>query len=162
MLVTVHVAAGTIGLVLGPIAMVSGKRRGPHTRAGEAYHWAYLVLFLTAVALAILDWERSWWLALVGTRSYAFALFGYLAAKRRRPGWLRRHITGQGGSYIAMTSATLVVNWDNLTGTPGRESPLPWLVPTLIGTPILFWLAAQIEAGKRPKSWARARTARSP
>ena len=151
-----HVAAGTTGLVLGPVAMFSAKRRGRHTRAGEAYYWAFVALFVSAVALAAINWERSWWLALVGAGSYAFALLGYRAAKRRRPGWLRKHVAGQGGSYIAMTSALLVVNWDNITGTTGRESFLPWILPTLVGTPILLWLGAQIDAGKRPKCRAAA------
>lgn len=154
-ILTLHVASGIAGLVLGPVAMFSAKRRGRHTRAGTAYHWVFLSLFLTAAALAVMDWERSWWLALVGAGSYAFALVGYLAAKRRRPNWLPRHVAGQGGSYIAMTSATLVVNWENLTGTPGRESPLPWALPTLIGTPLLVWVIHQIEAGRRPRRRVR-------
>lgn len=148
---TIHVAAGVAGLVLGPVAMFSRKRRGRHTRVGEAYHWTFAVLFVSAVTLAVLDWSESWFLAPVGAGSYAFALLGYVAAKRRRPGWLIPHVTGQGGSYIAMTSATLVVNWENLTGTVGRESPLPWLLPTLVGTPLIFWVAHEIDAGRRPK-----------
>jgi hypothetical protein len=84
---TIHIAAGVAGLVLGPVAMLAGKRRGRHTRAGEAYHWAFVVLFASAVALAIMDWSESWFLAFVGAGSYAFALVGYVAAKRRRPDW---------------------------------------------------------------------------
>ena len=33
-----HIAAGLTGLILGPLAMFVAKRRGFHTRAGEAYH----------------------------------------------------------------------------------------------------------------------------
>jgi hypothetical protein len=140
----IHVSCGSTGLLLGPVAMLSGKRRGRHTRAGEAYHWVFLVLFLSAVALAVLDWERVWWLAFVGAASYGLALLGYLAAKRRWKGWLRAHVAGQGGSYIAMVTALLVVN-------TSVGSPLPWVVPTLVGTPIIAWVNNQIAAGKRPK-----------
>jgi hypothetical protein len=143
---TIHVACGSTGLVLGPVAMVSGKRRGTHTRFGEAYHWVFLVLFLSAVALAVLNWDQVWWLAFVGAFSYAFALLGYMAAKRRWNGWLRAHVAGQGGSYIAMVTALLVVNI-------GVTSPLPWVVPTLIGTPIIRWVSNQVALGKRPKGW---------
>ena len=143
---TIHVACGSTGLVLGPVAMVSGKRRGTHTRFGEAYHWVFLVLFLSAVALAVLNWDQVWWLAFVGAFSYAFALLGYMAAKRRWNGWLRAHVAGQGGSYIAMVTALLVVN-------TGVGSPLPWVVPTLIGTPIIRWVSNQVALGKRPKAW---------
>jgi hypothetical protein len=145
---TIHVACGSVGLVLGPIAMVSGKRRGTHTRAGEAYHWLFLVLFASAVALAVLNWDEVWWLAFVGAASYGFAVLGYLAAKRRWAGWLRAHVAGQGGSYIAMVTALLVVN-------TGGAYPLAWIVPTLIGTPIIRWVSNQIALGKRPKEWAR-------
>jgi hypothetical protein len=141
---TVHIASGSAGLVLGPVAMFSGKRHGTHTRAGEAYHWIFLSLFLSAVALALLNWDEVWWLAFVGAGSYGFALLGYLAAKRRWKGWLRAHVAGQGGSYVAMVTALLVVN-------TGGESPLPWVIPTLIGTPIITWVSSQIAAGKRPK-----------
>jgi hypothetical protein len=108
------------------------------------YHWVFLVLFLSAVALAVLNWDEVWWLAFVGAASYGLALLGYLAAKRRWDGWLRAHVAGQGGSYIAMVTALLVVN-------TGGGSPLPWIVPTLIGTPIITWVSNQIAAGKRPK-----------
>ncbi len=147
----VHVAAGTVGLLLGPVAMLAPKRRGAHTRAGEAYHWTVLALFVSAVGLAILNWSEVWWLALVGAGSYGFALMGYLAAKRRPRGWLAPHISGQGGSYIALLSAFLVVNWKAFTGTPGFASPLPWVLPTLIGSPIIAWTIAQVARGKRPK-----------
>ena len=140
----IHVGCGSTGLLLGPVAMFSAKRRGRHTLAGEAYHWVFLVLFLSAVALAVLNWDQVWWLAPVGAFSYAFALLGYLSGKVRWRGWLRFHVAGQGGSYIAMVTALLVVN-------TGVGSPLPWLVPTLIGAPIISWVNAQVAAGKRPK-----------
>jgi len=35
----------------------------------------------------------------------------------------------------------------------GVGSPLPWVVPTLIGTPIIRWVSSQVALGKRPKGW---------
>jgi uncharacterized membrane protein YeaQ/YmgE (transglycosylase-associated protein family) len=104
----------------------------------------FLVLFFSAVALAILNWEEVWWLAPVGAVSYALALLSYLAGKLRWKGWLRSHVAGQGGSYIAMVTALFVVN-------TGGASPLPWVLPALIGTPIVIWVNGQVAAGKRPK-----------
>jgi hypothetical protein len=69
----------------------------------------FLVLFLSALSLAIPD-PSVWWLGLVGAGSYGFAVMGYLTAKRRRPGWIFPHISGQGGSYISMKTALLVLN----------------------------------------------------
>jgi hypothetical protein len=83
--------------------------------------------------------------------SYAFAFVAYVAAKRRWPGWLAAHVSGQGGSYIAMVTAILVVNWQLLTGTRGRYSPWAWILPTLVGSPIIAWVNVQVGRGRRPK-----------
>src|SRR3954453_22663905 len=91
---SLHIAAGSAGLVLGPVAMFSAKRRGVHTRTGEVYYYVFVLLFASSVLLAMLDFSRAWWLALVGAFSYYFALKGYRAAKRRGPGWLPRHVSG--------------------------------------------------------------------
>lgn len=150
-ILALHIAAGAAGLILGPIAMRARKRRGVHTRAGEAYHWVVLAVCLTASLLAFLDWERLWWFLPIALGSYAFALVGYMAAKRRWQGWLRGHIAGQGGSYIAMVTAVLVVNWETLTGTRGIHSPWAWALPTVVGSPIIAWVTYQVRIGKRPK-----------
>jgi hypothetical protein len=101
--------------------------------------------------LAVLDWERLWWFLPIAAGSYAFALLGYVSAKRRWRGWFRAHITGQGGSYIAMTTALLVVNWETLTGARGISSPVAWALPTVVGSPIIAWVIYQVRIGKRPK-----------
>jgi hypothetical protein len=150
-ILALHIAAGATGLVLGPIAMAAAKRPGPHTRIGEAYHWTMLVACLSAGTLAALDWPRIGWFLPIAAGSYAFALLGYLAAKRRWPGWLRWHIAGQAGSYIAMVTALLVVNWETLFGSPGVRSPWAWALPTLVGSPIIAWVNFQVRRGKRPR-----------
>jgi uncharacterized membrane protein len=58
---TIHVTARIAGLMIGPVAMVARKRRGVHTRAGEAYHWVFLAVAVSAIVLAALDWSRLWW-----------------------------------------------------------------------------------------------------
>ena len=155
-ILALHIAAGLVGLVVGPVAMTAWKGSRLHARAGEAYHWVMLAVCVSATALALLDWTRLWWFLPIAAGSYAFALVGYVAAKRRWRGWLVAHVSGQGGSYIAMLTAVLVVNWRMLTGTPGRGSPWPWLLPTLLGSPIIAWVNVQIRRGRRPKSLARA------
>jgi uncharacterized membrane protein len=139
-----HIAAGTTGLILGPLAMLATKRRGPHTRLGETYHWVMLAVCLSATALAILDWHRIWWFLPIAAFSYANALLGYLAAKRRRPGWLRRHVRGMGGSYIALVTALLVVN-------TRAQLPIAWFIPTIIGSPIIVWVLNEVDRGRRPR-----------
>ena len=146
-----HIALGTAGLILGPVAMTARKLPGLHTKTGEAYHWVMLGVCVSAGALAILDWGHLWWFLPIAVGSYAFAFLGYVAAKRRWKGWLRAHLTGQGGSYIAMVTAVLVVNWETLTGTRGAVSPWAWALPTVVGSPIIAWVTREVALGRRPK-----------
>ncbi len=146
-----HIAFGTLALILGPVAMFSRKIQGLHTRVGEVYHWMVLGVCLTASLMAVLDWSRLWWFLPIAAGSYAFAFVGYLSAKIRWRYWPGAHISGQGGSYIAMTTALLVVNWQNVFGSPGVFSPWAWALPTVVGSPIIAWLRREIALGRRPK-----------
>ncbi len=150
MILIAHIALGTAGLILGPVAMTARKLPGLHTKTGEAYHWVMLGVSLSAGMLAVLDWGRIWWFLPIAAGSYAFALLGYVAAKRRWRGWLRAHLAGQGGSYIAILTAVLVVNWETLTGAR-MVSPWAWALPTVVGTPIIAWVSREVALGRRPK-----------
>jgi hypothetical protein len=57
--------------------------------------------------------------------------------------WLDLHLTGQLGSFIAMTTAVMVVNFGNIWWA--------WAAPTIIGSPIIGWLKREVRAGRRPK-----------
>jgi uncharacterized membrane protein len=143
-----HVAAGVTGLILGPLAMKAAKQRGPHTRLGEAYHWVILAVCVSASVLAILAFQRIWWFLPIAGFSYANAFVGYMAAKRRRRGWLRMHVAGMGGSYIALVTALLVVN-------VGEALPLVWFLPTVVGSPIIAWVLNEVDHGRRPRRTAQ-------
>jgi len=130
-----HIIAGTIGLVIGPIVMYAPKRKGLHTQAGTAYFFSMTTVCASALILAGLHWKKSWWFALVAAFSFQFALRGYLAARNRGQNWLPRHISGMLGSYIAMTTALLVVNASAIPGS--IPDFVYWLLPTIIGTPLI-------------------------
>lgn len=133
----IHIAAGTFGLAIGPLAMLATKRRGLHSQIGEIYHWLMFIVCLSAAIMAIVHWERSWYFLGIGTFSYGFAFRGYIAARRRKPGWLFHHIGGMIGSYIAMVTALLVVNAKNLPVLNKMPTILVWLLPTIIGSPLI-------------------------
>lgn len=139
-----HILCGTLCLVMALGAFASNKRKGIHTILGNIYHWVFLLLALSAIALSVLDWERLWWFLPIALFSYAFALAGFLAAKIKWKNWLRFHLVGQGGSFIAMVTAVLVVNF-------GSSHLIVWFLPSIIGTPIIIWFAREIRAGRRPK-----------
>jgi hypothetical protein len=100
-LLLAHVAPGFTAIAVGPVAMLVRKAPGLHPRIGEVYHAAVLGVCLTAAGL---DWPRLWGFLPVALASYSFALLGYVAAKVRFRGWLRVHVIGQGGSYVAMVN----------------------------------------------------------
>lgn len=134
-----HIAAGVCGVLLGPVA-IAGAASGLDTnRRGwlsEAYHGAVLAVCVSAAGLALLDPAGLWWFLPIAAGSYAFALRGRLASRRRWPDWRRRSVSGFGGAYIALWTAILVVS--------ANSTPLLWLIPTVVGVPIVEWLARRV------------------
>ena len=97
MLLLAHIFMGTGALLLGPVAMLARKARVFHSRVGEIYHALVLGVCVTAGALAILGWGRS----------AAFSPDRHRLLRLRACGeWLRIHIVGQGGSYLALGVGT--------------------------------------------------------
>jgi len=126
----VHITAGTIGLLLGPLALTVPKRAGWHPRLGVAYQGAVAVMTASALGLAALAPGRLWWLGLSAVATEAAALAGWAVRRRHSSGWLGWHIRLMCGSYLSFVTAALVVNWAN---------PLAWVLPTAVGTPLIIW-----------------------
>jgi hypothetical protein len=138
LLLIVHITAGTLCLFVGAIAMFSRKRKGVHTNIGEVYHFGYIIIFLTAVAMSIMMWSQLQYLFYIALFSYAQALYGYLARKLRWNNWLRKHISGMLGSYIGIITAVLVVNGKPFTSLTGIPQLFLWFIPAIIGTPCII------------------------
>lgn len=135
---TVHVAAGALGLLLGPFAVAWADPTGWAARLGAAYQASVALLCATAVVLAV--WSPAlWWLALVAGATEVAALGGWWVRRARRPGWRVWQLRLTGGSYIALLTATVVVS---------VPSPLVWALPTLVGTPLIERAAARSRAGR--------------
>jgi len=133
------------------VVLLGRKRNSAHPVLGEIYHAVMFGICATAVTLALLNWSQLWGFLYIGTGSYAFAFVGYLAGKWRWKNWLAAHVIGQCGSYIAIITAVLVVNWKRVPGSGNTDSAWPWLLPTFVGTPIIFWLVREVELHRRPK-----------
>ncbi|MBD8071575.1 DUF2306 domain-containing protein [Bacillus sp. PS06] len=133
-----HIATGIICLISGVIAISSRKKKGKHTISGEVYHWSYVFVFITTVIMSIIRWEESAHLFYIGVFSYSLALFGYLSSKKRWKNWLISHISGMLGSYIGIVTATIVVNVPKVPILNELPILLFWLLPTIIGTPLIF------------------------
>jgi hypothetical protein len=106
-LLTIHVLAGTAGLLLGPgwlWARRAGRRGAP---AAVAYHAAVAVVSTTGGYLALTAPGLGWLLP-VAVATQASAVAGALARRRAWRHWrtLQPHLLG--GSYIALVTALLV------------------------------------------------------
>ncbi|MBB5174052.1 DUF2306 domain-containing protein [Texcoconibacillus texcoconensis] len=134
----IHIVTGFICLISGVIAMSSRKKRGKHTLSGEIYHWSYVLVFITTIVMSIIQWEESAYLFYIGFFSYGLVLFGYLSSKIRWKNWLGSHIGGMLGSYIGIVTATIVVNVPKIPVLNELPPLLFWLLPTIIGTPLIF------------------------
>src|SRR5437660_4084235 len=131
----IHVLAGLVCVASGAGAALSRKGRPRHLGLGRLYLRAIAVVCATALVLAGLRWPRDNHLAVLGAVAFAAALVGYRA--RGRPGDTV-HILGMGTSYVVMLTAFYVDN--------GRRLPLwsllptwaYWLVPALVGGPLIL------------------------
>ena len=138
-LLTTHIAAGSLGLLAGPMAMLMPKRPGWHPRLGLAYQLLIALLCLSAGGLVILK-PSLWWLGVIAALTWAAALGGWWARRHQPRGWLQLHVSLMCGSYISLVTALLVVNF------PG--SPVAWVAPTVAGTPLITW--TNIRLARRP------------
>jgi hypothetical protein len=107
LLLIFHIFSGCICLLTGGVAIFVRKRKGKHTLMGELYHAFFVIIFLTSSLMAFIHWSESAYLFYIGLFSYSFALFGYLAKKRKSKNWIGKHIGGMLGSYIAIITAVL-------------------------------------------------------
>ena len=135
--IAVHLAAGLTAVIAGAAAMLSRKQAGRHPFAGTIYYCALAVVFVTMSALAMSRWSEDYHLFILGLLSFVAASIGRTARRSVWASWPRIHMTGMGASYILMLTAFYVDNGPNLP--LWRELPplAFWILPTLIGAPIL-------------------------
>lgn len=149
-LTIVHSLFGTIALVTGLFAMLVPKRRGLHTKSGVVFHGAVLVTCVTACLLAMEHWASLRWLFFIAVASYVSVAMGHYAARRRWKGWISFHIVCQCSAYISMTTAFLVVNRMILPRYLGIPTYWSWIIPTVIGTPLIAWALGRYSP-KKPR-----------
>lgn len=143
---TLHIISGTLCLIIGLIAAFSKKQSGRHTFLGELYHGFYVIVFVSAVVTSVMHWHESAYLFFIALFSYSLALFGYLARKRHVRNWLPKHIGGMLGSYIGIVTAVLVVNISDIPIVNEWPALIFWLLPTVIGTPIIIAVNNQVKS----------------
>src|SRR5436309_13094375 len=113
LLLTIHIVSGSAGMLLGPVVMWQDSRllrsRAAGTVTGRIYLWTVFVICLAAAVLCLFFRQDLWWLIPVSAGSYGLAWLGRYAASHRFRHWRHAYVHGQGGSYIALTTALTVV-----------------------------------------------------
>ena len=140
-----HVAAGAVGLLAGPVAGVARKTRGLHTVAGWTYQGCVALLTATTVVLVALD-PALWPFLLIAVPTQAAAVAAVVVRRRRRRGWLPLHVQCVLGSYVSFVTAFAV----NTVG--GVAS---WLLPTALGSAVVAVTTARV-AGRSATAHGRA------
>jgi hypothetical protein len=138
-IVAVHVAAGITCTIAGIVAMVAPKREGRHPSAGTVYYWSLVVVFLSMAALSILRWPANNHLFVLGILSFGAGFVGRMARRRLWSGWLRMHVSGMALSYILLLTAFYVDNGPHLPIWRSLPPLAHWLLPSIVGLPILIW-----------------------
>ena len=134
--VAVHVLFGIAAVVNGAIAMLSKKGPGRHATFGRLYFWSLFGVFITMAVLSFLRWSANYHLFILGTLSFACAYLGRGFAKSRR---LSLHLFGMGASYILMLTAFYVDNGKNLPLWRELPEVAFWVLPSLVGVPIIAY-----------------------
>jgi hypothetical protein len=96
--------------------------------------------------MSIIHWQKSQYLFYIALFSYSFAIWGYLAVKKKWENWLGSHIGGMLGSYIGIVTATLVVNVPSIPVLNQLPILLFWFLPTIVGTPLIFKVGKKYRA----------------
>jgi peptidoglycan/LPS O-acetylase OafA/YrhL len=136
-IVAVHILLGLACIITGAVAMLSPKRQGRHPNFGTIYFWCLSAVFVSASGLSAVRWSRDYPLFILGTLSFAAALAGRTARRKRWPGWARLHIIAMGVSYILLLTAFYVDNGKNLPLWKELPPIAYWILPCAIGGPII-------------------------
>jgi uncharacterized membrane protein len=133
--VSLHIAAGLTCVVSGIVAMVSRKGGRTHIGFGRVYVVGIAVVFLSMAVLAIIRWPHDNHLLLLGLVAFLATAVGYV--NRRRHGDDRWHILAMGASYVVLLTAFYVDNGPFLPLWNLLPTWALWVIPTLVGAPII-------------------------
>lgn len=137
-IVGVHVLFGTGAVITGAVAMLSSKGRGRHSNFGTIYFSCLFGVFVTMGALSFMRWAENYHLFILGALSFASAYLGRAIMRRRRRQSPRLHLIGMGASYVFMLTAFYVDNGKNLPLWKELPHIAFWVLPSLIGLPLIL------------------------
>jgi uncharacterized membrane protein len=143
-LLAFHIPAGAIAVISGAGAMLAEKGGRTHRRRGRIYLVALAGVCLSGFGLVATRWPHFPHLFALGLVAAALAAAGY-ARRRRQPPTL--HLVCMGGSYIVMLTAFYVDNGPKLPLWNLLPPSTFWVLPSLLGAPLLV-RSARRHAGR--------------
>ena len=157
MLIAIHVAAGTVGLILAWPALFVPKRRGVHTLIGRSYAVAMVTLCLSTFGLFAMAPAELIGLGILGVLTFGWVMGGVWMARRkpklRYGNWYTWHLNCMSSSVIAAVTAFAVQMTDGHLAA--------WLLPTVVGSPLISYRTAIAQGASLP--WpGRTRRMRQP
>jgi uncharacterized membrane protein len=138
MVIGVHVGCGVVAVLGGAGAMLARKGGRRHRWLGRLHLLALTGLGITAPILAASDWAHRWHLVVLGGLATAASAAGFTAVRLARPARVGIHITGMGTGYVVMLTAFYVDNGPRLPLWDQLPPVALWLLPTVIGAPIVL------------------------
>lgn len=148
LLLVLHIAAGTVGLIASVPAIRARKRRGLHTRAGRVFAVCALVVGATAVGLTAARPGELLGLGVLGVLTMGWGGGGWWIARTRPAlpgGWLTWHLQMMGSAVIGFVTAVATTTFDGHL--------LAWVVPIAVGSAVVGRTAAR---RRRPRPAAAA------
>jgi hypothetical protein len=104
---------------------------------GRMYYRALAVVFGSSVVLGVIRWPHDTHLIVLGAVAFVCGVVGVRARRRKPTSALEAHIVAMGTSFVALLTAFYVDNGPQLP-LWNRLPPIAfWILPTLIGAPII-------------------------
>jgi|GEM_PF-2627571 len=137
-LIGIHIVTGTLSLLLAWPALFVLKRRGAHTLIGRVYAISMVTLCLSTFGLFAMAPAELIGLGILGVLTFGWVTGGVWMARRKprlRVGnWYVWHLNLMSSSVIAAVTAFAVQMFDGHIAA--------WLVPTLLGSPLISYRTA--------------------
>lgn len=147
-----HILVGIACVTAGVIAMLSRKGRGRHSTFGTVYYWCLAVVVVTATGLSVVRWAENYHLFYLGMLSLLAASIARTALRHHWRNRVRLHIAGMGMSYILMLTAFYVDNGKNLPLWKELPQIAFWLLPAVLGLPLLVYALLTHPLARRERS----------
>jgi hypothetical protein len=133
-----HIAAGLAAVVAGAFAAFARKRPGIHPRAGLIYWWSLLWIFISSLVMAVVRWPHDIHLVVIGLIAFTAGTSGLVVRLKTPTRWRELHLVAMGISYIALLTGFYVDNGPHLPGWRVLPRWSFWLLPGIVGAPIIL------------------------